>query len=362
MDIRVAFIGNVDSGKSSLIGTLMKGDLDDGRGSARTAIFRHSHEASTGRTSSIASAYMGFDEEGVPVRSKRTGKKVSWGELAEKSIRKIQLIDLAGHEKYLKTTVFGLTAMAPDFAIVVVGANMGVKLMTKEHLMIASALDIPVVVVVTKIDIAPTNVLKETVQHIRRLLKQLKRMPMVVKTLETSETVAKALSSNRITPIFPISNVTGTGLDNLQKFLSMVESRRLEALTSRPVPAVENPKNEMENAVAVSSSSVAETSVDCSGPVEISIDETYQIPGVGFVAAGTVVSGTINLNDTLMLGPDLNGTFVKCTVRSMECMHVPIQSAFAGQTAAFAIRAVSKKNPVSRDMFRKGMVLATNQL
>jgi GTPase len=152
---------------------------------------------------------MGFDEGGTPVRSKRTGKKVSWGELAEKSTRKIQLIDLAGHEKYLKTTVFGLTAMAPDFAIVVIGANMGVKLMTKEHLMIASALDIPVVVVVTKIDISPKNVLKETMQHIRRLLKQLKRMPVIVKTLDTSETVAKALSSNRITPIFPISNVVG---------------------------------------------------------------------------------------------------------------------------------------------------------
>ena len=39
----------------------------------------------------------------------------------------VQLIDLAGHEKYLKTTVFGLTAMAPDFAVVVVGANMGMS-------------------------------------------------------------------------------------------------------------------------------------------------------------------------------------------------------------------------------------------
>lgn len=45
----------------------------------------------------------------------------------------------AGHEKYLKTTVFGLTGMQPDVVVVVVGANMGVKRMTKEHLAIAVA-------------------------------------------------------------------------------------------------------------------------------------------------------------------------------------------------------------------------------
>jgi GTPase len=44
MDLRVAVIGNVDSGKSTLIGTLSKGDLDDGRGLARKAVLRHQHE------------------------------------------------------------------------------------------------------------------------------------------------------------------------------------------------------------------------------------------------------------------------------------------------------------------------------
>ena len=37
MDLRVAFIGNVDSGKSTLIGVLTRAELDDGRGSARGA-------------------------------------------------------------------------------------------------------------------------------------------------------------------------------------------------------------------------------------------------------------------------------------------------------------------------------------
>ena len=130
----------------------------------------------------------------------------------------------------------------------------------------------------------------------------------------------------------------------------MHASVRCPALTSQPMPTVEgqdqvSDKGE-EAGKKSSSSSVAisnhtDSSVDCEGPVEVSIDETYQvllldfirqhtanlsiffsivlsawqIPGVGFVVAGTVVSGKIDLNDILMLGPDLNGAFVKCTVR-----------------------------------------------
>ena len=37
------------------------------------------------------------------------------------------------HEKYLKTTVFGLNACSQNYAVILVGANMGVLRMTKEH-------------------------------------------------------------------------------------------------------------------------------------------------------------------------------------------------------------------------------------
>ena len=36
MEVRVAVIGNVDSGKSTLVGVLTRGMLDDGRGLARS--------------------------------------------------------------------------------------------------------------------------------------------------------------------------------------------------------------------------------------------------------------------------------------------------------------------------------------
>ena len=52
-DIRVAVIGNVDSGKSTLVGIMTKSIMDDGRGSARKTVFNYSHEIKNGRTSSI---------------------------------------------------------------------------------------------------------------------------------------------------------------------------------------------------------------------------------------------------------------------------------------------------------------------
>lgn len=65
---RVAVIGNVDAGKSTLLGVLSLDCLDDGRGSARLRVFQHPHEANTGRTSSVGTVVVGFDENGNIVK------------------------------------------------------------------------------------------------------------------------------------------------------------------------------------------------------------------------------------------------------------------------------------------------------
>ncbi len=64
-EIRVAVVGNVDSGKSTLLGVLTRGQLDNGRGLARMNVFVHKHEIETGRTSSISHEILGFDSKGM---------------------------------------------------------------------------------------------------------------------------------------------------------------------------------------------------------------------------------------------------------------------------------------------------------
>jgi GTPase len=64
-----AVVGRVDSGKSTLVAVLTHGVdgrplKDNGRGTARMAVFRHKHEVRTGRTSSISRTVLGYDEDG----------------------------------------------------------------------------------------------------------------------------------------------------------------------------------------------------------------------------------------------------------------------------------------------------------
>lgn len=131
-------VGNVDAGKSTLLGVLTHGELDNGRGLARQKLFRHKHEAETGRTSSVGNDILGFDSVGEyqffvlhfirsfvyysiviyfagNVVNKPEHGSLDWVKICEKSSKVITFIDLAGHERYLKTTVFGMTGHAPDF-------------------------------------------------------------------------------------------------------------------------------------------------------------------------------------------------------------------------------------------------------
>ena len=64
LDLRLAVLGNMDAGKSTLLGVLTQGELDNGRGKARLNLFRHLHEIQSGRTSSISHGILGFNSDG----------------------------------------------------------------------------------------------------------------------------------------------------------------------------------------------------------------------------------------------------------------------------------------------------------
>lgn len=69
--------------------------------------------------------------------------------------------DLAGHERYLKTTLYGLTSGAPSCVVLMVGGNAGLIGMSKEHLAIALALGVPVIICITKVGVVPIYRSKE---------------------------------------------------------------------------------------------------------------------------------------------------------------------------------------------------------
>ncbi|EDW79833.1 uncharacterized protein Dwil_GK17995 [Drosophila willistoni] len=324
MEIRVAVVGNVDAGKSTLLGVLTHGELDNGRGHARQRLFRHKHEIESGRTSSVGNDILGFDGIGNVVNKPDHGH-LDWVKICEKSSKVITFIDLAGHERYLKTTVFGMTGHAPDFGMLMIGANAGIIGMTKEHLGLALALAVPVFVVVTKIDMCPPNVLQDNMKLLFKMLKSqgCRKVPVVVRTQDDVVLSATNFVSERLCPIFQVSNVNGDNLDLLKVFLNLLSTRMAGS----------------ENL-----------------PAEFQIDDVYSVPGVGTVVSGTCLQGTIRLNDALMLGPDAVGSFVPITIKSIHRKRMNVTRVRCGQTASFSLKKIK------RAYLRKGMVLVSPEL
>lgn len=327
VELRIAVIGNVDAGKSTMLGVLTKGGLDDGRGKARVNLFRHKHEVESGRTSSVGMEIMGFDSKGraahnVAGPGQEPGRKMSWEEVCAKSSKVISFIDLAGHERYLKTTVFGMTGCLPDFVMLMVGANAGLIGMSKEHLGIALALSVPVVVCITKIDMTPAHVLETTLKQLTKILKSpgCRKTPVFINNMGQVVESALRLETERICPIFQISNVTGLNLDLLRSFLNILPQ-----------------------------ASAAKFQVD--QPFEFQISDIFSVPFVGTVVSGVVLAGSCKVGDTALLGPDSLGQFVTTLIRSIQRKRVNVDGATAGQSVSFALKKIR------RNQVRKGMVM-----
>ena len=327
LDLRVAVVGNVDAGKSTLVGVLTGpvSFLDDGRGLARSRVLRHKHEAETGRTSSIAEdQHMRLNTKGATLATERH-QKISADNADTAKV--VSFIDLAGHERYLRTTVYGLTAHEPDYVMVVVGANHGITRMTQEHVGMAIALNVPLFVVVTKVDLCPEPVMKETMKQLSRLLKLpgARKQPYAVRSTDDLMLAVRGFGKSAITPVFTISSVDGTNVPLLRQFFNLMPSRR---------------------------SWVAQDEL----PTEFLIDQFFNVAGVGLVVAGTLLTGLVSLNHSLLMGPNTQGKFNLVTVKSIHHMRTAVPVLLPGQTGAFVVRSRTKEH-VKTFGIRKGMVL-----
>ena len=57
--------------------------------------------------------------------------------------RIVSFVDLAGHEKYLKTTVYGVSGIFPNYGMIMIASNTGITKLTREHIGILFYLNIP---------------------------------------------------------------------------------------------------------------------------------------------------------------------------------------------------------------------------
>jgi GTPase len=124
--------------------------------------------------------------------------------------------------------------------------------------------------------------------------------------------------SERLCPIFQVSNVTGQGLDLVRNFLNILPSL---------------------------------SHFDATEPFHYEINETYSVPFVGTVVSGVMKGGLIHVGDKVRLGPDFAGDFMTTSIKGIHRKRNQVPAARAGQSVTFALKNVR------RDVLRKGMVL-----
>jgi GTPase len=296
---------------SSLLGVLLSGENDDGRGKSRLNVFNFQHEVKTGRTSSIAQHILGFDSKGrVQNYFDSLGYRKTWSDIVLSSSKIITFFDLCGHERYLKTTITGLTSQFPDLVFILVGGNMGLTKMTREHIFLAISLSIPFVIIVTKIDICKDrqDILTQTLKDIKQLLScaGVRRIPYDVKTDEDIILCAKHINSLSTVPIFQVSNVSGYNIDKLLKFLNLFNKRKIMTLGQ-------------------------------DNRVEMYIAQIFHVSGVGLVLGGQLVKGQIKIGDKLIVGPN-NNYYNTIQVRSIHCKKTPVDVVDAGCYVCIGIK------------------------
>lgn len=320
-ELRVAVLGPTESGKSSLLGVLSRGEYDNGRGSARLNLFRHRHEIRSGHTSSISQDIFGFDCQGQPLTYNTC---LSTEEIIEYSSRIVTLIDLAGHQRYLSTTLFGLGSHSPDIVLLVISAVSPITNVITDNISLALGMSISLAIVINKVDLASKEDQESCFEELIRALHELhpEVAPVRVSGLTEAIEAGNKLKNSQALPVFFTSCVTGTGLNSLYKFFNEVPPN----LTA----------DDLDTAVSRSS--------------ELQVDETFEVPGIGTVVSGLMIQGTIREGDEMLLGPDDQGNFENVSILSLHRHKIPCNFVRAGQKCTMAIKTTNME-------VRRGMVL-----
>jgi selenocysteine-specific elongation factor len=244
--------GHIDHGKTTLIKSLTGIETD-----------RLKEEKERGISIDLGFAYLD------------TGKGERFG-----------IVDVPGHEKFIKNMVAGAAGM--DIVLLVVDANEGVMPQTIEHLDILRFLSIKKgVIIITKIDLSTEEQIKNTKEEILDLVKGT--------FLETS-------------PVVLFSSTDGTGIKELKKILGDL----YEHVEKR----------------------------DINAPLILPVDRVFTISGFGTVITGTLQKGTINKGDILEFQPGK----IEARVRNIQVHNDFVDSACAGQRVAVNVTGVEKED------------------
>jgi selenocysteine-specific elongation factor len=230
----------------------------------------------------LVRALTGKDTDRLPEEQRRgISIDLGYAPLELPDGRRLSLVDVPGHERFVRTMVAGATGI--DLFLLVIDAAEGTRPQTLEHLAILRLLGVDAgVVAVTKADAVDDETLEFAVEEAREL-------------------VAGA-------EVVPVSAKTGAGLDELRAALARAADRVEERRAG--------------------------------GAARLYVDRVFTLRGIGTVVTGTLWSGTLAEGDALRLEP--SGREVR--VRSVQVHDAPVERAEAGQRVAVSLPGVERRD------------------
>ncbi len=191
----------------------------------------------------------------------------------------IGFVDVPGHESLVHNMLAGATGI--DFVVLVIAADDGVMPQTREHLAIMDLLGLEHgVVALSKCDLAGEDQLAAVSQDIAGVL---------------------AGTSLAGCEIVPVSAVTGAGLDVLAARLDAA----LGHVRGRPK----------------------------AGRFRLAVDRSFTLAGLGTAVTGTVLSGSVRVDDHVLVSP----SGLEARVRSIHAQNEPVGHGDAGQRCALVL-------------------------
>ncbi|MEQ1890509.1 MAG: selenocysteine-specific translation elongation factor [Alphaproteobacteria bacterium] len=228
-------------------------------------------------------ALTGVDTDRLP-EEKQRGMSIDLGfAYTDLGGQRVGFIDVPGHERFIRNMLAGVAGI--DFALLVIAADDGIMPQTLEHLTILDLLGIRQgAVALSKSDRADPA-----------------RLALVTREINA----ALDRTSLRGVPVFPVSAITGEGINDLRDYLAGAA----EIVSGR----------------------------SRSGNFRLAIDRCFSLRGAGVTVTGTVFAGRAAMGDTLIISP----SGVRVRVRGIHANNQPAEQAGAGQRCAVNITASS---------------------
>lgn len=246
--------------------------------------------------SALVKALTGTDPDSLP-EEKARGLTIELGFVFldnPEYEKQIVFIDVPGHEKLVKTMVAGASHI--NAVMLVVAADEGVAVQTREHFDILRLLDIKRgLVALTKSDLVDRGRLGEAESEVRNLVRGTFLEPA---------------------PVVPVSAVTREGLDQLKAALIDIGRQ------------VELPED--------------------SGVFRLPVDRVFTVHGFGTVIAGTVLSGQVKVGDEIEIFPE----GILARVRGLQVHREKREWSGIGNRTALNLQDIPK------DRLRRGQVAA----